>query len=119
MHGTLMPDTEPRRAALGALRIHREEDEPKGGGAAIGRIAVWIIVLAIAGALAYSGYDRFIVPRRAPIVETSVVKPTVNVANPPLLTASGYLVASRTAKITPKISGKVVKLNVDTGMNVK
>lgn len=119
MHGTLMPDTEPRRADLGALRIHREDDEPKGGAAAIGRIVVWIVILAIAGALVYAGYDRFIVPRRAPIVETIVVKPTVNVANPALLTASGYLVASRTAKITPKISGKVVKLNVDTGMNVK
>jgi RND family efflux transporter MFP subunit len=47
-----------------------------------------------------------------------VVKATVNVANPPLLTATGYLVADRQAKITPKISGKVVKLNVDTGMNV-
>jgi len=119
MQSNLMTDTEPRRADLSALRIHRDDDEPSRGSAAIGRIVIWIIVLAIAGALAYAGYDRFVVPRRAPAVETIIAKPTVNVANPALLTASGYLVASRTAKITPKISGKVIRLNVDTGMNVK
>lgn len=114
-----MPDAEPRRADLGALRIHREDDEPRRGGAAIGRIIVWIIILAVAGALAYFGYQRWFVPSRAPLVETIVAKPSVNVTNPPLLTASGYLVASRTAKITPKISGKVLQLNIDTGVKVK
>jgi RND family efflux transporter MFP subunit len=113
-----MPDTNPR-ADLGALRIHREDAEPSGGTFPFGKIIVWIVVLAIAGALGYVAYQQWVVPSRAPMVETMVVKPSVNVANPPLLTASGYLVASRTAKITPKISGKVVKLNVDTGMNVK
>jgi len=114
-----MPDAESRRADLSALRIHREEEKAPGTGPAIGRIAVWIIVLAIAGVLGWSGYQKWVVPRNAPVVETLVAKPSVNVANPPLLTASGYLVASRTAKITPKISGKVVRLNVDTGVNVR
>jgi len=114
-----MPDAEPRRADLSALRIQREDDEPRGTAAAIGRVIVWIVLLALAAALAYAGYNRWIVPRSAPMVETIVIKPAVNVANPPLLTASGYLVASRTAKITPKISGKVIELNVDTGVNVK
>ena len=119
MHGS-MADSEPRRADLGALRIQREDDEThRGGGAAIGRIVVWIIALAVVGALAWVAWQRWVVPGRAPVVETIVAKPTVNVANPPLLTASGYLVASRTAKITPKISGKVLQLNVDTGVNVK
>jgi len=113
-----MADTNPR-ADLGALRIHREDDEPRSGTAALGKIVVWIIILAIAGVLGYVAWQKWIVPGRAPAVETLVVKPSVNVANPPLLTASGYLVASRTAKITPKISGKVVKLNIDTGVNVK
>jgi len=52
-------------------------------------------------------------------VETIVVKPTVNVVNPPLFTATGYLVADRQSKITPKISGKVVKLNFDVGDKVR
>jgi RND family efflux transporter MFP subunit len=59
------------------------------------------------------------VPGRAPLVDTLIVKPTVNVTNPPLLTATGYLVADRQSKITPKISGKVVRLNFDVGDNVK
>jgi RND family efflux transporter MFP subunit len=112
-----MPDAEPRRADLSALKIHRDDEEREG--VSIVRIVVWIIVLGIVGAAAWLGYTKVVVPRSAPTVETTVVKPSVNVANPPLLTASGYLVASRTAKITPKISGKVVQLNVDTGVDVK
>ena len=38
--------------------------------------------------------------------------------NQALLTATGYLVADKQAKITPKISGKVVRLNFDTGTKV-
>ncbi len=48
-----------------------------------------------------------------------IIKPMVNVANPPLLSASGYLVANKQSKITPKISGKVVRLPIDTGMKVR
>src|SRR3954447_16176347 len=114
-----MPDTTPR-ADLGALRIHREEDaESRGGTAVLGKIVLWIIILAIAGALGYVVYQKWIVPTRPPIVQTLVGKPAVNVANPTLLNASGCLGAHRTAKITPKISGKVMQLNVDTGVNVK
>jgi len=114
-----MPDAESGRADLSALRISRHDDEPSGRTGAIGRVIVWIVAIAVIGALGYAGYNRWIVPRRAPIVETAIVKPTVNITNPPLLTAAGYLVASRTAKITPKISGKVVQLNIDTGVNVR
>src|SRR5258708_6469354 len=46
------------------------------------------------------------------------VKAMVNGAHPPLLAASGYLVANKQSKITPKISGKVVRLPIDTGMKV-
>lgn len=113
------PEERPR-ADLAALRIHRngEHDEPDRR-LPLGRIIGWIVVLAVLGIAAFAGYQQFVVPRRAPVVETMTVKPTVNVANPPLMTATGYLVANRTAKITPKISGRVVKLNIDTGMNVR
>jgi len=103
---------------LAALRIDRAAEEETSR-LPITRIVVWILVVAVAGVLAWIGYNDFVVPRRAPVVETIVVKPSVNIANAPMLTASGYLVASRTAKITPKISGKVVKLNIDTGVEVK
>jgi HlyD family secretion protein len=113
-----MPDSESRRADLGALRIHRD-DEDDARGFPIARVIGWLVAIGIVAALGWLLYVRVIVPRSAPVVETLIVKPSVNVANPPLLTASGYLVASRTAKITPKMSGKVVKLNIDTGMHVK
>jgi HlyD family secretion protein len=110
----------PPRPDLGALRIHRdEEQETRGGGGAIVKVIGWIVALAIlAGALALA-YAKLVVPRRAPIVETMIVKPSVNVANPALLTATGYLVADKQSKITPKISGKVVRLNFDVGDRVK
>jgi RND family efflux transporter MFP subunit len=110
----------PPRPDLGALRIHRdEEEETRGGSGAILKVIGWIVALAIlAGALALA-YAKLVVPRRAPMVETMIVKPSVNVANPALLTATGYLVADKQSKITPKISGKVVRLNFDVGDRVK
>ena len=112
------PEERPR-ADLAALRIQRDDDEDHHRRLPIGRIIGWIVALAVIGIAAFAGYQQFVVPRRAPVVETTAVKPTVNVANPPLMNATGYLVANRTAKITPKISVRVVKLNIDTGMNVR
>ncbi|HEX9459629.1 MAG TPA: efflux RND transporter periplasmic adaptor subunit [Thermoanaerobaculia bacterium] len=85
----------------------------------LGTIAVWIFALAVVIGAAIAIYKVWIVPRRAPVVDTLVVKPSVNVTNPPLLTATGYLVADRQSKITPKISGKVVRLNFDVGDRVR
>jgi HlyD family secretion protein len=112
-----VPDQRPK-SDLSALRIHREE-ESSSGTFPIGRAIGWLVALAIAAAVAYVVWNRLIVPGRAPLVETSTVKATVNVANPPLLTATGYLVANKQSKITPKISGKVVRINFDTGTKVR
>jgi len=106
------------RADLSSLKIRRDEDNYEPGGFPTGKVILWVAGIAVAAVLAYIAYDRWVVPRRAPLVETLVIKPSVNVTNPALLTATGYLVADRQAKITPKISGKVVKLNVDTGLDV-
>ncbi|HEV7920156.1 MAG TPA: efflux RND transporter periplasmic adaptor subunit [Thermoanaerobaculia bacterium] len=111
-----MPE-ERSRGDLAALRIHREEE--KNAARPWGRIIGWTIALIVIAVLGYFGYQQFVVPQRAPAVETMTVKPTVNLANPALLTATGYLVANKTAKITPKISGKVVQLNIDTGQDVR
>ena len=112
-----MSVTEDRpRPDLSALRIHREDDDAQR--VSWGKIAGWIIALGILIAAAIALYKVWIVPRRAPVVDTLVVKPTVNVTNPPLLTATGYLVADRQSKITPKISGKVVRLNFTVGDKV-
>ena len=106
------------RPDLSALRIEREPEREQRTIPLV-RIIVWAIVLVAAVVGLAFVYNRWIVPARAPKVETVVVKPTVNVVNPPLLTATGYLVADRQSKITPKISGKVVKLNFDVGDKVR
>jgi len=112
-----MSVTEDRpRPDLSALRIHREDDDARR--APWGKIVGWIIALGIVIGAAIAVYKVWIVPRRAPVVDTLVVKPTVNVTNPALLTATGYLVADRQSKITPKISGKVVRLNFTVGDKV-
>src|ERR1700686_5432434 len=110
---------EKPRPDLAALRIHRDDEEPTKRSFPIGKIVLWLVALVVVSALAIVGYQQFVVPRSAPVVETMVVKPMVNVANPPLLSASGYLVANKQSKITPKISGKVVRLPIDTGMRVQ
>lgn len=105
------------RPDLTALRIHRDDEVE--ARFPLGKIAGWIAALAILGAIGWAVYTRVVVPRRAPVVESIVVKPSINVANPALLSATGYLVANKQSKITPKISGKVVKLNFDVGAKVR
>lgn len=113
-----MTTTEPRpRPDLSALRIDRSDDELQK--TPIGRILGWVVTIAIVAVLAWIVVQKWVLPSRAPLVETSIVKPSVNVANPPLLTATGYLVANKQSKITPKISGKVVQLNFDVGAKVR
>src|SRR6267378_1452860 len=105
------------RPDLTALRIEREPEQEHRR-LPIAKVIGWcvaLIVLAIAVVLVYR---LWIAPNRAPLVETLVVKPTVNVTNPALLSATGYLVADKQSKITPKISGRVVKLNFDVGDRV-
>ncbi len=104
------------RPDLNALRIHRDDDEASRF--PLGKIAGWVVAIAVVVALAWAGWTRVVVPRRAPAVESIVVKPSVNVANPAMLSATGYLVANKQSKITPKISGKVVKMNFDVGDKV-
>jgi HlyD family secretion protein len=112
-----MSVTEDRpRPDLSALRIHREDDDARR--VPWGTIVGWIIALGIVIGAGIAIYKVWIVPRRAPVVDTLVVKPSINVTNPPLLTATGYLVADRQSKITPKISGKVVRLNFTVGDKV-
>jgi RND family efflux transporter MFP subunit len=110
-------DEDRQRPDLSALRIHREEHDARG--VSWGTIVGSIVAIAVVVGAAIAIYKVWIVPRRAPVVETLVVKPTVNVTNPPLLTATGYLVADRQSKITPKISGKVVRLNFAVGDKVR
>jgi RND family efflux transporter MFP subunit len=105
------------RPDLTALRIEREPEQEHRR-LPIARVIGWGIALIVLAIVAIGVYKQWIAPSRAPMVETLVVKPIVNVTNPALLSATGYLVADKQSKITPKISGKVVKLNFDVGDKV-
>lgn len=105
------------RPDLTALRIEREPEQEHRH-LPIGKVIGWSVAVIVLAIVAVLVYRLWIAPSRAPLVETMVVKPTVNVTNPALLSATGYLVADKQSKITPKISGKVVKLNFDVGDKV-
>lgn len=111
------PEQRPR-ADLSALRIHRKE-EVEQRRLPLSRIVIWIgIIIVVAGTLWFL-YSRFVAPRFLPVVETLTVRASVQSANAPTLSATGYLVADRRAEITPKIAGRVTKLNFDTGSTVE
>jgi RND family efflux transporter MFP subunit len=105
------------RPDLTALRIEREPEQEHRR-LPIARVIGWSIALIVFAIVAVVVYRLWIAPSRAPMVETLILKPIINVANPALLSATGYLVADKQSKITPKISGKVVKLNFDVGDKV-
>lgn len=111
------PEQRPR-ADLSALRIHRKDEIVHEGPSRL-RFLVWVIVVGSIAAAGWFLYGRFVAPRFRPVVETVTVRPSVQAANAPTLSATGYLVADRRAEITPKIAGRVVKLNFDTGSRVE
>ena len=97
---------------LSALRIDRGDETERRS------VLGWVTAAVIVIAVVIVAWFKWIVPARAPLVEIIIAKPSVNVVNPPLLTATGYIVANRQAKITPKWSGKVVRVNFDVGQKV-
>ena len=88
------------RPDLSALRIDRTDEETGNRG----RIVGWLVAAAVVVGVGIVAWVKWIAPARAPLVETIIAKPSVNVINPPLLTATGYIVANRQAKITPRRS---------------
>lgn len=100
---------------LSALRIQRDEDEsPRRGVRAV--LLGTVLVLA-AGALLV-GY-RMWGAATAPEVEVGRAMVESGGAGIEILTATGYVVADRKAAVSPKISGRLEYLGVDTGSRVK
>jgi RND family efflux transporter MFP subunit len=101
---------------LSALRIHRDDDEPSPR-RALRVVLLGTLIIVIAGAL-LAGYRMW----------SSAIMPEVEVARAvvessgtgiEILTATGYVVADRKAAVSPKISGRLEYLGVDTGSHVK
>ncbi len=101
------------KPSLDALRIDRP--------AIPARAPVWpwllLLLIAAVGIAAWLWSQR----ARLPVVETATVTETVSggPARATLLNASGYVTARRSATVSSKVTGKVLEVLVDEGMEVK
>ncbi|MFY9571218.1 MAG: efflux RND transporter periplasmic adaptor subunit [Blastocatellia bacterium] len=112
--------TEPKakiKPDLSALRIHRDEDDVSATPRTVRVVLLGtaLIVLAGAGLLGYRMWGSAAMP------EVEVARAAIESGNAGLeiLTATGYIVADRKAAVSPKISGRLEYLGVDTGSRVK
>lgn len=98
---------------LEALRIERA---PHRTGA--GRWIVWIGLVILLTALGVAGW-RWVTRERPFEVQVATVSERAAGTQASVLNASGYVTARRRATISSKITGKVVEVNVEEGMNVR
>ena len=102
------------RPSLDALRIDRSEVKESGG-----RGRLWLVLLALA-LVAAAGWWWFTRPRPA---QVKVVAAEARAGGPAaagaVLNASGYVTARRQATVSSKITGKVVDVMVEEGMEVR
>ena len=101
--------------SLGSLRIERSNTASAGGSRKVLYISLAAIALAVAG-----GAWFFLRPK--PIEVTTVVA-EADSSGPSLgssvLNASGYVVARRMSTVSSKVTGKVLEIYVEEGMEVK
>jgi RND family efflux transporter MFP subunit len=111
-----MEQTEKAKPDLSALRIHRDEDEEPGARRGVRVVLLGTVIILVAAALLV-GYKMW---SSATMPEVEVGRALVESGNAGLgiLTATGYIVADRKAAVSPKISGRLEYLGVDTGSRV-
>lgn len=109
--------SEKSRPDLSALRIAREDDEPPARGRGVRAVLLGTLIIVVVGAL-FVAYRMWSV---ASLPEVEVTRAAVESggAGMEILTATGYIVADRKAAVSPKISGRLEYLGVDTGSRVK
>src|SRR5262252_3635606 len=112
-----MEQTEKAKPDLSALRIHRNDDEDSGARRGVRVVLIGTALVVIAGAFLL-GYRMWSVST-TPEVEVSRAIVESGNASIGILTANGYVVADRKAAVSPKISGRLEYLGVDTGCRVK
>jgi HlyD family secretion protein len=102
------------KPSLDALRIDRSALPRDRGGAGW----IWLLVVLAAGAAGYFFWSKRTV---LPVVQTTTVAETATdgSSRATLLNASGYVTARRSATVSSKVTGKVIEVRVDEGMEVK
>lgn len=98
---------------LKELHIDRTEKTSKGGGLALGLLA---LLLVLAAGLGWWWFNR----NAAATVRTATVErvSTHNAAAATVLDASGYVTARLRATVSSKITGKIVEVLVEEGMKI-
>jgi len=102
---------------LSALRIDRDDDDGSGIRRGLRVVLLGTVLILVAAALLV-GYRMW---GTATMPEVEVARAIVESGSAGLeiLTATGYIVADRKAAVSPKISGRLEYLGVDTGSRVK
>jgi RND family efflux transporter MFP subunit len=98
---------------LSALHIEREPLDARSGGWV--KWVVLLIVLAAAG----GGAWYFLTRERPVQVEAASVSERAAGTQASVLNASGYVTARRRATVSSKVTGKVIEVNVEEGMDVR
>jgi RND family efflux transporter MFP subunit len=98
---------------LSALRIEREPLDAQSGG-----WVKWVVVLGLLAAA--GGGAWYVLSRERPIdVEVASVSERAAGTQASVLNASGYVTARRRATVSSKVTGKVIEVNVEEGMDVR
>jgi RND family efflux transporter MFP subunit len=97
---------------LSALRIERTPAPPSR------RWVKWVVLLVLLGAAASGGW-RWMTRERPAEVEVAAVTARAVGAQASVLNASGYVTARRRATVSSKVTGRIVEVNVEEGMEVR
>ena len=98
---------------LSALRIEREPLNTNSG-----RWVKWLVLLVILGGAGGGAWYWF--NRERPIeVEVASVTERAAGSSATVLTGKGYVTARRRATVSSKVTGKVIEVNVEEGMDVR
>ena len=98
---------------LSALKIEREPLNVSGGSGT--KWIVILVLLALAGGGAYYWFQR----ERPIEVEVAAVTERAAGAQASVLQGNGYVTARRKATVSSKVTGKVIEVNVEEGMDVR
>lgn len=111
-----MEQRENIKPDLSALRINRDDDNESGGrrGLRVVLLGTLLIVVAGGGLVGYRMWGTATTPE----VEVARAAIESSSAGVEILTATGYVVADRKAAVSPKISGRLEYLGVETGSRV-
>jgi RND family efflux transporter MFP subunit len=98
---------------LSALKIEREPLNVNSG-----RWVKWVVLLVILGGAGAGAW--YFLNRERPIeVEVATVTERAAGTSASVLNASGYVTARRRATVSSKVTGKVIEVNVEEGMEVR